>query len=316
VGVGVRLGCFSLAVNRRLLYHTRSMSNDDQARRVVPKETKVKQKVLAAGFVAVNSIGLTVAIATSPFLVPLVKNWLTPIKWPTVMALLPTAIAALLPIFSTGYFSFVHKLDERCCLRGLSSHAKSKESRDCKSWDYADSAILRQSIHALLAVALIVALFPDSEHRSATETFMAFLAGSALAVSTALSLVSVLCYGYSKRWHVIKEDPFTISHALLDRGFLLDKPSWYFLILGLVWLPAVKYPVGSILTNLLFGWCLYFYYFERRGPEGIGQSKPDPCAQLAGYQASSATQCVQPTEREKGSPGHAAGNPATSSGKF
>lgn len=213
------------------------------------------QNVILTLFLAYNGIFLFFAWTTSRTLPQSIRDLddlLSSID-------LRTAAALMLPIASLVYFWATHAFDRRYNISGLSSRA-SNVSEDERNKEYADTAILRQSIHALLAVALIAALIPDSEKRPPKEAFVAVLAGGALGVSTVLSLVSVLCYQYTKRW----KTGAAVSAPLLRSGFKMDVWSWYSLVIGLVWLPAIKYPTASILANILFGACSFYYYFDRR----------------------------------------------------
>lgn len=148
-------------------------------------------------------------------------------------------------------------------MRGLAGRSKKETARN---WDYADSAISRQSIHAAIAVGVSAVLLasgilqPKPGGAIEGRTVLGFSALLGLAAATLLAMLSVLCYAVSKRW---KEEP-AVKRDLLAKASSLDVVSWYAVMMGLVWALAVASPALAICANLAYGGGLYYYYFQWR----------------------------------------------------
>jgi hypothetical protein len=174
----------------------------------------------------------------------------------------PDAAALALPLVSILFFVLLHWADKKNKnVRGLGSRSEGA----ARSWDYADSAIARQSIHAAIGIGVSAALmtlpglWPDNPSQPVSgRTVLAWFALLGLAISTLLALISVLCYAVSKHW---KDEP-PVKRDLLVKASRLDKSSWYSLMTGLVWALAVADPAVSIWANLAYGAGLYYYYFQ------------------------------------------------------
>jgi hypothetical protein len=180
----------------------------------------------------------------------------------------PHAAALALPLISILFFVLLHWADKKNKnVRGLASRAQGAQ----RNWEYADSAIARQSIQAAIGIGVSAALmtlpglWPENPNQPVSgRTLLAWFALLALATATLLAMISVLCYAVSKHW---KDEP-PVKRDLLVKASGLDKSSWYTLMMGLVWALAVADPAVSIWANLAYGAGLYYYYFQwRKDPQ-------------------------------------------------
>lgn len=175
-------------------------------------------------------------------------------------------VALVLPLASLAAMVWIIGRDKTDNLGGLRSVATYYETR--RAWDYADSAIARQSIHAAIAIG-IIALLGDEKREFWNDfsgnTVVAACTVGMLGISTLLCLVSVLCYAYSKHWAKSAEDTEEpkIKRDLLFKAFHRDQQSWYSFMIGLIWAVALASPIVSIIANFFYNVLLSrFYFFE------------------------------------------------------
>lgn len=166
----------------------------------------------------------------------------------------PVFWAFLLPLVSWGVFLLVWLLDKPLRGDGLRDRSSHSSSRGKTSYDYAASAITRQSIHTAMSVFLIRQLLD----LPVWDTPLAAAAIAALAIGVAFSLTSVLCYAYSQIW----QNDTPLRKDLAKKGHSLDQLAWYALLPGLIWAAGIESPALSIIVNLLLTALLWFFYFK------------------------------------------------------
>jgi uncharacterized membrane protein len=155
---------------------------------------------------------------------------------------------------------FAHNQDEKHKGRGIKDillREVGSEPYNLKT-DVIAASMTKQSVLAAIAAVsvAVIQLFPKLELFGRVVKFLSTL-GFAFAIL--FLLVSMVCYDYASRFHW----PAFYKVRLVQKALLLDVFSWYFLLTSFLLSIALINPRLSVLTSVVAGVLMWWYYFFR-----------------------------------------------------
>lgn len=196
--------------------------------------------------------------------IPILKTWRdrSPFTTPQWVALITPGLIILMA-------AIAHWRDGAAVGRGVKDIITRTIGRNPYNLetDVISASMTKQSVLAAIAAALIavIQIYPgssESDYLTLVKKFATF--GFAFAIL--FLLVSMVCYDYASRFRW----PTFYKAQLVRKALLLDVWSWYLLLASFVFTLALVSPRLSVLTSIVAGVLMWWYYFFPRG--GLGDT--------------------------------------------